>query len=111
MTRSIIVPALAGFAAAATVMLASPVMAQGSNDYRCTGLMQQAQTAAANSQDAAKTARAQGYIRTGVALCNDRAAGEGARSFRSALRILNVEEVRATDANMVATSATVPAGN
>lgn len=111
MTRSIILPALAGFAATATILFAAPAVQAQSTDYRCTGLMQQATAAATSTTDAAKAARAQRFIRTGVALCNASAEGEGARQFRSALRVLGVSEVRNADASQMAATTTATGGN
>ncbi len=104
--RSPLLPALIGFVAAGTAMLATaPAEAQAATDYRCTELVTQARTAATNATDAAQAARARRYIATGVALCEARSEGPAARQFRSALRVLGVEEVRDAPATQMAVTA------
>jgi hypothetical protein len=81
---------------------ASPAQAQGaSTDYRCTGLVEQARTAAAGA-DAKKQASATRLVSTGVKLCeagNERAA---AKQFRAALKIAGVAEAAPADARLAA---------
>lgn len=63
-----------------------------SDDYRCTALVEQARTAA-NNTDSSKQASAKRFVSVGVKLCdagNERAA---AKQFRSALKIAGVAEV------------------
>ena len=63
----------------------SPAYAQGSADYRCTGLADQANTAADSAQGG-KQASAKRFVATGKKLCeagNERAA---AKQFRAALK-------------------------
>jgi hypothetical protein len=102
MTRSPLSPAAhlsSAFALVAATTLAfaglmataTPAMAQASTDYRCTGLVDQARTAAAGA-DAKKQASAARLVSTGVKLCeagNERAA---AKQFRAALKIAGVAE-------------------
>lgn len=80
---------------------ASPAQAQtGSTDYRCTGLVEQARTAAA-TVDAKKQGATKRHIATGMKLCeagNERAA---AKQFRAALKVAGVAEVE-TDARLAA---------
>ncbi len=69
----------------------SPAQAMSSTDYRCTGLVDQARTAAQGA-DAKKQGNANRLIATGVKLCeagNERAA---AKQFRAALKITGVAE-------------------
>ncbi len=104
----------AAFALAPLAALTAPTVAHAqavSTDYRCTDLPAQVRTAAAASTDAAAVARAQRFIATGQSLCDARSEGPAARQFRSALRILGVDEVRATEARDMASSAPAPAGN
>lgn len=110
--RSPLLPALLGFAVTGAVMFATaPASAQAATDYRCTALVDQARTAAANSTDAAKAQRARQFIATGVALCEARSEGPAARQFRSALRVLGVQEIRNAAPAEIANQATpVPAG-
>jgi hypothetical protein len=110
--RSPLLPALFGFAVTGAVMLVSaPVSAQAATDYRCTALAEQARTAAANTSDATKAQRAQRFIATGAALCEARSEGSAARQYRSALRVLGVDEIRNAAPSEIATQATaVPAG-
>ena len=76
----------------------SPAHAQQANDYRCSGLAEQAHVAA-NSVEGSKQANARRFVATGKKLCeagNDRAA---AQQFRAALKIAGVAESEA-DAKM-----------
>ena len=76
----------------------SPAYAQGSADYRCTGLADQANTAADSAQGG-KQASAKRFVATGKKLCeagNERAA---AKQFRAALKVAGVAEVQ-TDSQM-----------
>lgn len=79
---------------------ASPANAQNAAaDFRCTGLVDQARTAATGI-DAKKQGAANRHIATGVKLCaagNERAA---AKQFRAALKIAGVAEVASTDARL-----------
>lgn len=76
----------------------SPAYAQAnSTDYRCTGLADQARTAAAGTEGS-KQANAQRFVSTGSKLCaagNERAA---AKQFRAALKVAGVDE--AADSKM-----------
>lgn len=110
--RSYLLPAFGGFLAASAVMLIqAPASAQAATDYRCTGLAEQARTAAATTTDATKAQRAQRFIATGAALCEARSEGSAARQFRSALRVLGVDEIRNAAPSEIANQATVaPAG-
>lgn len=105
MTRSPLLPGFIGFAVTGAIMLAaSPAFAgTASADYRCSALPEQARTAAAATTDPAQRQRAERFIATGQQLCVARSEGPAARQFRSALRILNVAEVR-TDDTQLATS-------
>lgn len=110
--RSYLLPALGGFLAASTVMLVqTPASAQAATDYRCTELAAQARTAAANSTDATLVQRAQRFIATGAALCEARSEGPAARQYRSALRVLGVDEVRNATPNQMAATAPTAGGN
>jgi hypothetical protein len=110
--RSPILPALFGFVATGAVMLmTAPAEAQAASDYRCTDLVTQARTAAAGTTDATKAARARSFIATGVALCEARSEGPAARQFRSALRVLGVDEVRNATATQMAATAPTAGGN
>jgi hypothetical protein len=110
--RSYLAPALGGFLAASAVMFAqAPASAQAATDYRCTELVEQARTAAANSTDRSKAVRARQFIATGVALCEARSEGPAARQFRSALRVLGVDEVRNATPNQMAATAPTAGGN
>ncbi|ALH82634.1 hypothetical protein [Sphingopyxis macrogoltabida] len=69
----------------------SPAYAQ-SGDYRCTGLAEQASTAAEGA-NAGQKASAKRFVSTGKKLCeagNERAA---AKQFRAALKIAGVAEL------------------
>lgn len=69
----------------------SPAYAQ-SGDYRCTGLAEQASTAA-DGANAGQKASAKRFVSTGKKLCeagNERAA---AKQFRAALKIAGVAEL------------------
>lgn len=69
----------------------SPAYAQ-SGDYRCTGLAEQASTAA-DGASAGQKASAKRFVSTGKKLCeagNERAA---AKQFRAALKIAGVAEL------------------
>lgn len=103
----------ATFALAPLAVLTAPVaaQAQSTGDYRCTGLAAQVQQAAANSTDAAAVQRAQRLIANGRALCEARSEGPAARQYRSALRVLGVEEVRPADGRMIATTTSPSSGN
>lgn len=103
----------ATFTLAPLAALTAPVAAhaQSNSDYRCTDLPLQVSRAAANSTDANAVQRAQRFITNGRALCNVRADGEAARQYRTALRILGVDEVRPTDPRQVADANATPAGN
>jgi hypothetical protein len=110
MTRSPLSPAAhlsSAFALVAATMLsfaglmatANPAQAQTANEYRCTSLVAQARTAAANA-DGKKQATANRLVSTGVKLCeagNERAA---AKQFRAALKVTGVAEQ--TDAMLAA---------
>jgi hypothetical protein len=111
MTRSPLSPVLhmsSAFAlVAATTLAFAGLMATtqtaqaqtGSNDYRCTALVEQARTAAAGV-DAKKQASANRHVATGMKLCeagNERAA---AKQFRAALKVAGVAEQ--TDAQLAA---------
>ena len=64
----------------------SPAYAQGSADYRCTGLADQANTAADSAQGG-KQASAKRFVSTGKKLCeagNERAAAKQFRDFARA---------------------------
>lgn len=70
----------------------SPAYAQGS-DYRCAGLADQAESAAATAS-AGERSSAKRFVSTGKKLCaagNERAA---AKQFRAALKISGVPEVQ-----------------
>ena len=109
--RSPLLPALFGFAVTGAIMLsAAPVSAQAATDYRCTELAAQARTAAANATDATQAQRAQRFIATGAALCEARSEGPAARQYRSALRVLGVDEVRNATPNQMAATAPVTTG-
>ncbi len=102
------------FALAPVTALMAPTGAHAqavSQDYRCTTLPEQVRAAASASTDAAAVARAQRFLATGVSLCEARSEGPAARQFRSALRILGVEEARAENGNAVANASANPAGN
>ena len=110
--RSPLLPALLGFAVTGAIMLsAAPASAQAATDYRCTELAAQARTAAANSTDATQVQRAQRFIATGAALCEARSEGPAARQYRSALRVLGVDEVRNATPNQMAATAPTAGGN
>lgn len=69
-----------------------------SSDYRCTGLVDQAKTAASQA-DSSKQASAKRFVAVGVKLCeagNERAA---AKQFRAALKLAGVAEVE-TDSRL-----------
>ena len=90
--------AASGLAFAGLMASASPAYAQSGGDYRCTGLADQARTAA-DSTESGKQASAKRFVSTGKKLCeagNERAA---AKQFRAALKIAGVAEV-ATDSQM-----------
>jgi len=75
------------------IATASPAQAQ-SGDYRCTGLAEQA-SSAAGAADAGKQSNAKRFVSTGKKLCeagNERAA---AKQFRAALKLAGVAEVQA----------------
>lgn len=110
--RSPILPALFGFAVTGAIMLsAAPASAQAASDYRCTALAEQARTAAASTTDATKAQRARQFIATGAALCEARSEGPAARQFRSALRVLGVDEIRNAAPSEIANQASAaPAG-
>lgn len=83
---------------ALTFGVATPAAAQASpTDYRCAELPDQARAALTSTAvtDPADLRRAQRFLATGQALCDARAEGEAARQFRSAMRLLGVDEVRA----------------
>lgn len=84
--------AASGLAFAGLVASTSPAYAQtGSTDYRCSGLADQARTAAEGVQGG-KQASAKRFVSTGVKLCeagNERAA---AKQFRAALKLAGVAE-------------------
>jgi len=110
--RSPLLPALFGFVVTGAIMLTgTPATAQAATDYRCTDLVTQARTAAAGTTDATRAARARSFISTGVALCNARSAGPAARQFRSALRVLGVDEVRNAAPGQMAATAPTAGGN
>ncbi len=88
----------------------SAANAQAAGDYRCTTLQDQARAAAASATDAGQLQRAQRFIAVGRQLCDARAEGQAARQFRSALRILGVDEVRNPTAGQMATTATTTTG-
>lgn len=102
MIRSPLLPAFLGLAVTGAIMLtASAASAQTpSADYRCSALPEQARSAAAASTDANQRQRADRFIAIGQQLCDARSEGQAARQFRSALRILNVAEVRTGDTQM-----------
>lgn len=84
---------VAGAALAFTGLIAStsPAYAQ-SSDYRCTGLAEQA-TTAADAASAGQKSSAKRFVSTGKKLCeagNERAA---AKQFRAALKVAGVAEV------------------
>ena len=99
MTRSLLLPGFIGFAVTGAIMLtAAPASAQAAaTDYRCGALADQARTAAAATSDPAQRDRAARFVATGERLCAARSEGPAARQFRSALRLLNVAEVRGDD--------------
>jgi hypothetical protein len=91
---------VAGSALAFTGLMASttPAYAQTGSDYRCSGLAEQAYTAA-NGVEGGKQASAKRFVVTGKKLCeagNERAA---AKQFRAALKLAGVAEVE-TDSQM-----------
>lgn len=92
---------VAASALAFTGLIAStaPAYAQtGGNDYRCSGLAEQAYVAS-NGVEGAKQTSAKRFVATGKKLCeagNERAA---AKQFRAALKLAGVAEVE-TDAKM-----------
>lgn len=92
----------AAFALAPLAVLSTPASAQGRDDYRCTALPAQVQTAVANTTDADQVQRAQRFIQSGDQLCEARAEGAAARQYRSALRILGASEVRAAASTDIA---------
>jgi hypothetical protein len=104
--------AVALFTLAPLVALTAPstASAQASADYRCTDLQVQARTAAAAASDAGQIQRAQRFIATGRQLCEANAEGQAARQFRSALRILGVQEIRNPAPSQIATSGTAATG-
>ena len=69
----------------------SPAYAQSGGDYRCSGLADQARTAA-DGAEGGKQASAKRFVSTGKKLCeagNERAA---AKQFRAALKLAGVAE-------------------
>ena len=91
---------VAASALAFTGLIASttPAYAQSGSDYRCSGLAEQAYTAA-NGTEGSKQSSAKRFVATGKKLCeagNERAA---AKQFRAALKLAGVAEAE-TDAKM-----------
>jgi hypothetical protein len=78
---------------AALAFSAVPASAS-SGDYRCTGLADQARSAA-EAADASKQKVAQRFLATGLKLCEARNARAAAQQFRSALKAAGVAEVEA----------------
>lgn len=103
---------VAAFSLAPLVAFTAPSVAnaQAAGDYRCTTLQDQARTAAAAATDANQIQRAQRFIAVGRQLCDARAEGQAARQFRSALRILGVDEVRNPAPSQMATTGTATTG-
>lgn len=92
----------AAFTLAPLAILSTPASAQTAGDYRCTTLPAQVEAAAANATDTTARDNALRFLRTGNTLCQADADGAAARQFRSALRLLGVEEVRAPTATDIA---------
>lgn len=84
------------------LVTATPAQAQGaSNDHRCSGLVEQARTAAAGTE-AKKQASASRLVSTGVKLCEAGNARAAAKQFRAVLKIAGVAEVAPDDARLAA---------
>lgn len=92
--------AATGLAFAGLMASTSPAYAQSGSDYRCSGLAEQASTAA-NGTEGSKQASAKRFVAVGKKLCeagNERAA---AKQFRSALKVAGVAEAEG-DSRMAA---------
>jgi hypothetical protein len=89
--------AASGLAFAGLMASASPAHAQArASDYRCTGLADQARTAA-DSAEGSKQASAKRFVSTGTKLCEARNERAAAKQFRAALKVAGVAETEADD--------------